>query len=169
MSALLYRLRQTSFWGDYGSILMTGLPGPRDEASGQIILRRAGPFIPPIVFTIAGDGFAVLVTQSFRSKLSVAFDGLVFKPTINKHIVNVPWQHWDRTKRLPPEIPDSGEPEEYILDQPHSEQAAAEMGEIWELVAPEVSCKIKKRERIAAFYYRWFLTRPENSQTGLFR
>src|SRR6185436_1693209 len=52
MSDLLYRLRQTSFWGDYGSILMTGLPGPRDEASGQIILRRAGPFIPPIVFTI---------------------------------------------------------------------------------------------------------------------
>jgi hypothetical protein len=170
MTTPFYRLRQTSFWGDYGRILIAGLPGPRDEATGQIILRRTGPFTPPIIFTIGGLGYVVLVTESFRTKLmSAGFGELVFRPTIKKQIVSSSWQHWDRKTRLPPELPESGEPEEYILGQPHSEQTASEMEAIWELVAPEVRCDIKKRERIGPGCYRWFLTRPEGSHRGLFR
>jgi hypothetical protein len=170
MDTPLYRPRQPVFWGDYGSILIQGLKGPRDENTGQIILNRAGPFTPPIIFTIGGLGFVVLVTQAFREKLCAAgFGELHFRPTIKQHIVSIPWQHWDRRTRLPPQIPDSGEPEDYILGQPHSEQVASEMEPVWELIAPVIDCKIQKRERLGQAYYRWYLTRPQGPHRGLFR
>src|SRR5688500_15562331 len=103
MDTLLYRPRQPVLWGDYGDILMGGLPEPRDEQTGQIVLKRAGPFTPPIIFTIGGLGFVVLVTQTFRERLCAAgFGDLQFRPTIRKHIVSIPWHHWDRRTRLPP-------------------------------------------------------------------
>jgi hypothetical protein len=69
-----------------------------------------------MIFTIeAPVGFKVLVTQSFREKLEAAnFGELSFTPTTKKHIVRIPWETWDRHTRLPPVLPDSGEPEEYI-------------------------------------------------------
>jgi hypothetical protein len=166
-----YRLRQAAFWGDYGSILAAGLPSRRDEKTGRLLLERAGPFVPPMIFnTESLVGFIVLVTQSFREKLEAAnFGDLVFKPTVKKHIVRVPWETWDRQTRLPPVMPDSGEPAKYILDQKHSEQTAAEMEEIWEFVAPELPFKIEKKERIRAFQSRWHITSPKGEHRGLFR
>src|SRR5579871_4916658 len=113
----LYRLRQTGFWGDYGRILARGLGAKRDEKTGRLMLERTGPFAPPMMFTRESCvGFVVFVIQSFRKKLESAdFGELVFKPTIKKHIVAVLWETWDRQAKLPPVIPDGGEPEGYVL------------------------------------------------------
>ncbi len=166
-----HRLRQTAFWGDYGSILARGLGTKRDMKTGHLLLERAGPFAPPMMFTHESCvGFIVLVTQSFREKLEAAsFGEMTFRPTIKKHIVSVAWETWDRQARLPSVLPNSGEPEEYVLGQEHSEQAAAEMEEIWEFSAPVLPCEIQKRERLRAFYYRWFVTAPKGEHKGLFR
>jgi hypothetical protein len=167
----LYRLRQSAFWGDYGNILATGLGTKRDKTTGHLLVERAGPFAPPMMFTHESlVGFVVLVTQSFRDKLESAnFGDLTFRPTVKQHIVCVPWETWDRQTRLPPVIPDSGEPEDYILGQEHSAHTALEMEEIWEFDAPALAFRIKKRERLHAFYYRWFITRPKGEHRGLFR
>jgi hypothetical protein len=66
-------------------------------------------------------------------------------------------------------LPDSGEPEEYVLGQKHSEQTAAQMEDIWEFGAPVLPCEIQKRERLRAFHYRWFITAPKGEHRGLFR
>jgi hypothetical protein len=167
----LHRLRQTAFWGDYGTTLARGLHAKRDQQSGLLQMERVGPFAPPMIFSIeAMVGFVVLVTQSFREKLEAAnFGELTFRPTIKKHIVRVPWETWDRQTRLPPVLPDSGEPEEYVLGQRHSEQTAAEMEEIWEFVAPDVPFEIEKSERVRAFHKRWYVTAPKGEHGGLFR
>lgn len=41
------------------------------------------------------------------------------------------------TKDEAPELPESGGPESYILDRPHSPRAAAAMPELWEFTAGE--------------------------------
>src|SRR5690242_6739836 len=103
----LHRLRQTSFWGDYGTILACGLVTKRDKETGHLLLERAGPFAPPMMFTHESvAGFVVLVTQSLKEKLEAAnFGHLVFKPTIKKHIVSIRWETWDREARLPWDAP----------------------------------------------------------------
>jgi hypothetical protein len=174
-----HRLRQTSFWGDYGQILASGLGAKRDRKTGRLLLHRAGPFAPPMMFTHESlVGFVVLVTQSLKEKLEAAnFGNLIFKPTTKKHIVDIPWEAWDREARLPwdagarvkGERPEEGEPENYLLSQKHSREAASEMEEIWEFIAPDVHCKVEKRERLRAFHYRWFLTAPKGRHRGLFR
>ncbi len=174
-----HRLRQRSFWGDYGSILACGPGIKRDKDTGHLLLERAGPFAPPMMFTRESlGGYVVLITQSFKEKLEAAeFGNLAFKPVIKKHIVNIPWETWDREARLPWDAsarvqgkrPEGGEPENYLLGQKHSPGAAAEMEEIWEFIAPELPCQIEKRERLRAFHYRWFLSAPKGEHRGLFR
>ena len=44
------------------------------------------------------------------------------------------WERWDRDASEPPEYPEGGEPEGYILDRPHDERTAEEMGPLWEVV-----------------------------------
>lgn len=170
-------LRTIPLWGDYGKILMNGTAKRAELAeTGPLLLERAGPFAPPMMFTIAvPTGYVVMVTQSFRERLEVAnFGQLEFKPTVKKRIVRIPWETWDRKARLPAQVPDSGEPEEYILGQEHSREAADQMGEIWEFIAPAVPCKIQKRELFRPSgptgpgYNRWYLTRPKGPHNGLF-
>jgi hypothetical protein len=174
----LHRLRQTAFWGDYGTELARGLPVKRDE-SGHLLVERAGPFAPPMIFTIESlVGFKVLVTQSFRERLEAAnFGDLAFKPTIKKHIVSIPWETWDREARLPwdtsarvqGEPPEEGEPCNYVMRGQHSPEAASRMEDIWELDVPVVSCKIERSERVRASHKRWFVTAPNGKHRGLFR
>jgi hypothetical protein len=176
---IFHRLRQKAFWGDYGTTLARGLHCERDDKSGHLFVERAGPFAPPMMFTIETlVGFKVLVTQSFREKLESAdFGHLTFRPTIKRRIVSIPWETWDREARLPwdtsarvkGERPEGGEPENYILEHAHSPEAASEMEEIWEFDAPIVSCKIDRSERLCAFHKRWFITAPNGEHRGLFR
>lgn len=151
---------------------MKGLASPRDERTGRLPLRRAGPFAPPIIFTRdPGVGYVVLVTEALRQKLLAAgFGDLEFQPTTRQRIVNIPWQTWDRHARLPAAmLPESGEPEDYILRGNHSEETASEMGEIWEFIAPVAQFEIRKSERLAPFSYRREISRPEGPIRGLFR
>jgi hypothetical protein len=67
------------------------------------------------------------------------------------------------------ERPEGGEPENYILGNEHSPEAASAMEEIWEFSAPVSACEIQKRERLRAFHYRWFVTAPTREHRGLFR
>jgi hypothetical protein len=119
-------------------------------------------------------GFAVLVTESFRKKLSSAnFGELQFRPTIKKHIVSIPWHTWDRNARLPWEAevpgerPEEGEPENYISGQRHSPEAAAEMEDIWEFSAPVVSCKVQGPRGFSS--HQWRLSALADPHGRLFR
>ena len=170
MDSPLYRLRQTNIWGDYGNILMTGLCAVRDKRTGHLDLERAGPFVPPMIFNVDHVGYVVLVAESLREKLNRAgFGDLAFKPTVKKRIVNIPWHTWDKQAKYPPIIPEGGEPESYLLDRPHSEEAASKMENIWEFIAPVLDFKIKKREPVRPFCWRWYITRPKGEHRGLFR
>jgi hypothetical protein len=171
-SSTLFGLRRAKLWGDYGSVLMHG-NATRDKASGQLLLERAGPFAPPIFFTLERlAGRCAVVTQSFREQLEGAGLGqLTFKPTVKKHIVDIPWHTWDRNKGLPPERPESGEPGNYIRLGKHSVAAAEAMEDLWELVAPGIPCEVEREELMqsrARGFAQFSFTPKVNHYAGLF-
>ena len=43
------------------------------------------------------------------------------------------------------------------------------MENIWEFIAPVLDFKIKKREPVRPFCWRWYITRPKGEHRGLFR
>jgi len=147
LHSVVFRLRPARLWGDYGSILMTGLAS-RDKESGNLILDRAGPFAPPIFFpTVFPSGRCAVITQSFRELLEDAGLGqLAFRSIIKHNIIDIPWHTWDRLAKFPSVIPESGEPEEFILDRENSDEASQEMGELWELQTPGIPCEIAREE-----------------------
>lgn len=117
-------------WGDYGSILLSGMSGHRERWEGRIQLERTGPFIPPLSFPGLRD---IVVTASFRHELERSgLTGLTFQPVLKRHIVHLEWDRWDRSADEPVEYPESGEPEDYILEREHSPATADAMGELWE-------------------------------------
>jgi len=107
----------------------------RPRTTGKINLERTGPEIFPITFPID-----VVVTDDFRRSLeSSGLSGAEFRAVIKHRIVELDWSEWDSTEPEPPEIPESGEPEDYILARPHSPRAAAAMPQLWELIASDDS------------------------------
>ena len=117
-------------WGDYGTILCNGRL--RTEG-GEQRLDRTAPFVPPISFPPFSDG-VVIVTSEARQKLEASgLSGVgEFRPVLLGKVVLVDWQKWDRSHPLDGEfLPSNGEPEEYILENPHDAEAAARIGPIW--------------------------------------
>jgi len=101
---------------------------------GIIYLERTGPYVPPISF----PGFEIVATNECRRRLETSgLKGLAFRPVRKARIVEFPWHTWDLAAEEPPEYPDSGEPEDYILGREHSPALAEEMGPLWELVLTE--------------------------------
>jgi hypothetical protein len=47
--------------------------------------------------------------------------------------------------------PESGEPEDYILERPHSPTAAAALGEIWEVVVPTTVTILRPRRIVESY------------------
>jgi len=118
-------------WGDYGHILYHGMSMHQPCFEGKIRLERTGPDIFPITFPIV-----VVVTEDCRrALLASGLTGATFRPVIKHRIVDLDWTIWDTTDDGPPELPDSGEPEDYILDRPHSPEIASAMPDLWELIA----------------------------------
>jgi hypothetical protein len=118
-------------WGDYGRILAHGMSMHLGRKDGLIQLERTGPRIAPITFPGAGD---IVVTTAFRSAIEKSdLVGSTFKPVIKSHIVELNWERWDLTMKKPFKFPKGGEPEGYILGQPHSPAAADALGELWEM------------------------------------
>ena len=127
-----------SHWGDYGDILVHGMTNHLPRQAGELQLERVAPYIPPISFPGVSD---VVLTDTTKTKLAALLPELTFKPVRKTRIVRLYWTEWDATANDPSVYPESGEPEDYILAQPHDEVLARELGLLWELTAeidPEI-------------------------------
>src|SRR5262249_59136768 len=72
-------------WGDYGSILVSGMSAHLPRKDGLIQLERTAPFVPPISFPGIGD---VVVTNAFRAELEASeLTGFTFIPIVKARIV----------------------------------------------------------------------------------
>jgi hypothetical protein len=115
-------------WGDYGAILRSGLAERRDD--GVLLLRRTGPFVPPVSFpwptiVIRHDLVQELETQNLT--------GYSLAPVVKQKIVAIDWEHWDPMAEEPATYPAGGEPENYLLRGRHSRDAVQRMPELHEL------------------------------------
>ena len=132
-----YLPMNTRPWGDYGDILVSGM-ATRGEFSSPVDrtlplqIERTGPFVPPITFP---DGESIVCSDDCRSKMEEDFgaESLEFLPTVKKLIVMSDWEDWDLDEDEPWEYPEEGEPENYVLYKPNSQNASDEMGPLWEL------------------------------------
>jgi hypothetical protein len=130
-----YRVSSRSLWGDYGSILISGMSRHLPRRDNLIQLERTGPFIPPITLPGLED---VVATSVLKSELEASgFTRLAFAPVLKARIVEYHWEHWDLTTEKPAEYPETGEPENYILARPHSAPIAEQLGDLWEVILPE--------------------------------
>ena len=137
-------------WGDYSSILIGGMARHLPRKDGLIQLERTGPYIPPISFP-----GGIVVTAVFRQALeSSGLTGARFQPVIKKHIAHLDWHTWDLRASKPPEYPEGGEPEGYILDRAHSPEISAQMGDLWELLA-ETGATSPEMEEFAMLEKSW--------------
>jgi len=79
-------------WGDYGSILASGMSAHLPRKDGLMQLERTGPFIPPISLPGIGD---IIVTDAFRAELeSSGLSGFTFAPVMKARIVELNWEAW---------------------------------------------------------------------------
>jgi len=131
--AMFYVLRKPDApWGDYGDILMHGMSAHLPRSDNRIQLERTGPFVPPITFPGIGD---IVVTDEVRSSLeSQAFKGVTFRPVVKARIVRLDWHLWEKAAEEPEAYPESGEPEDYILQMEHSTEVSRAIGLLWEVV-----------------------------------
>lgn len=130
-SSAFYRVKTKAPWGDYGGILAKGLLIERSARDNRLIIHRAGPFAPPIMLPCD----EVIVTDAMRKKMESAFPGLTYRAVIKQKVVELHWEKWDRSVHDVPLCPDGGEPEDYF-DGPHSPEASAALGELWEVALP---------------------------------
>ena len=126
-------------WGGYGRILVHGMTSHRVRDDGLLQLERAGSRFPAI--TQPGLGH-IVVNEAARAFLAARMPALEFRQVILRRCVRLEWADWDTALDEPAEYPDSGEPEDYILSQPHDPMVAASIGALWELV-PEIVDEIQ--------------------------
>ncbi len=120
-----------TLWGDYDYILMHGM-AERNKQSGLLGIMRTAPFVPPIFFPSIGE---IVVNDDLRIKLERSgLTGFTFRPVTKQHIVENYWHEWNKNADEPELYPVDGEPEAYVLDQPHSEQLALQMPLLWEVI-----------------------------------
>jgi|SRR5450631_3147276 hypothetical protein len=136
-------------WGDYGHILQHGMAAHSSRADGRLALERTGPYIPPI--TLPGIGDIVLTSEAQKLLESSSLSGFSFRPVEKTLVVELHWETWKLDAEEPSEYPESGEPEDYILGKPHSPNAAAELGELWEIVVPSTA-KILRPTSVVSSY-----------------
>jgi hypothetical protein len=130
-----YRVSSRRIWGDYGSILIGGMSRHLPRRDDLIQLERTGPFMPPITLPGVGD---IVIDSDFKSELEASeFRQLSFAPVLKSRIVEYHWEQWDLTSEKPAELPENGEPEEYILSRPHSPSIAEQLGDLCEVNPPE--------------------------------
>jgi hypothetical protein len=76
----------------------------------------------------------VLTSEARLPLESSGLTGFTFQPVDKKLIVELHWEEWDLNAPEPASFPETGEPEDYILGQPHSPEAAEQLGDLWEVV-----------------------------------
>jgi hypothetical protein len=125
-----YQLREgTAPWGDYGSILRNGWAETiEDGGREEILVTRTGPFVPPISFPLGH----IVVTDGFRAEISQApFSGLSFEPVRYGAVIRLDWESWDPRAPEPAYYPDSGEPEDYLLEGDQDAGLSGSMPRLW--------------------------------------
>jgi hypothetical protein len=136
-------------WGDYGHILQHGMSCHSPRVDGVLQLERTGPYIPPI--TLPGIGDVVLTSPAREQLESSGLTGFSFRPVQKVLTVELHWETWDLTADEPPEFPDSGEPEDYVLGQPDSPVASAALGNLWELFVPATATILRPRATVSSY------------------
>ena len=136
-------------WGDYGDILQHGMAAHMPRIGGRLSLERTGPYIPPI--TLPGIGEIVLTSEARESLEGSELSGFSFVPVEKSLVVELHWENWDFDADEPEYYPESGEPEDYILGQPHNPPAAAALGELWEVVIPVSAKVLRPRSVVSSF------------------
>ena len=162
MSPIFFKISAHSIvpgdWGDYGDILQHGMGGYSHRVNENMQLERTGPFIPPVSFPSCGN---FVVTTEARALLEESgLSGFRFQPVDKKLIVELNWQNWDLNAPEPAEYPEGGEPENYILGKEHSAEAAAALGDLWEIVVSKVAKVIKPNKPYTHNLYKEFLIDP---------
>ena len=129
----IHRVKGTAPWGDYGKILAHGMTAHLGRTpDGRLQLERTGPFLP----AVTAPSFSVLVVASMRERIEAAgLTGVEFREVEKARIVRCDWERWDRKAPQPPELPQGGSPEGYVLQRPHDEALAAELGPVFEVLA----------------------------------
>jgi len=130
-------------WGDYGYILQHGMTVQLPRIDGRLCLERTGPYIPPI--TLPGSGDIVLTSKARGDLESSGLSGFTFLPVEKTLIVELHWEEWPLNAEEPPEFPETGEPEDYILARPHNPPAAMALGDLWEVVVPPTVTILRSR------------------------
>lgn len=115
-------------WGDYGVILQQGMTAHLPRVDGKLALERAGPHIPPI--TLPGLGDIVPTSEARRLLESSGLSGFSFRQVEKVLIVELHCELWNLDANEPAQYPESGEAEDYILDQPQSQTAANALGDL---------------------------------------
>jgi hypothetical protein len=119
-------------WGDYGDILINGLADPRydDGKLTSLGLCRTGPFVPPITQPF---GQIVIVDDLRRELEGTEFTGFEFVKVDLAKGVRCDWDSWDQNADEPRRYPDSGEPEDYIVQGSHDAELLEEIPTLWAL------------------------------------
>jgi hypothetical protein len=139
--------RPLTGWGDYGDILLHGMTMHLPRAGAMLQLERTAPFVPPI-----SVGLDVVVTEDTKNRLAASgLSGLGFRPVVKARIVHLPWETWDRTLPEPPLYPETGEPEDYILEREHDPSASNALGNLYEIVVSQ-SARVKRIEGPTALF-----------------
>jgi len=124
---------------------MHGISCHLSRAGGRIQLERTGPFVPPISLPGIND---VVVTDAFHRKLeNSGLVGVRYQTVIKKLIAKSDWHTWDQQAEKPAHYPEGGEPENYILGQPHSTDVSTQLGDLWELILNN-SARVKSDKEI---------------------
>jgi hypothetical protein len=143
-------MHHVAHWGDYGDMLVHGV-AQRPVEDGDLELQRTGPYVPRVSFPGICD---VVVVEEIRGRLQSHLPDLVFRRVRKSRLVRLNWHEWDTTEEEPLICPESGEPEDYILGQPHDEALESEIGDLWELV-PIIDREIQaKGGRVEAARYQ---------------
>jgi hypothetical protein len=98
---------------------------------GLLQLERTGPFVPAISFPGVAD---IVVTDPIKRALCERLSELSFKPVKKSRIVKLHWEGWPAAQPEPAILPESGEPEDYILTADHDPETADALGGLRELV-----------------------------------
>lgn len=125
-------------WGGYADVLVHGLTCQRGSDAIPVRLERTGPFVPPVTFPGTVD---VVVTEPARARLAGLVPELRFREVVKARVARLDWHLWDAAGLEPKEIPDTNQPEDYILRSRHDADLAESLGPLWEVVAdvdPEI-------------------------------